>query len=36
MKIENVTRDGEPIPSQTMKSGASAIFGINWKNTILG
>ena len=25
MKIENVTRDGEPIPNQTMKSGASAI-----------
>src|SRR5882762_9634749 len=29
MKIENVTRDGEPIPSHTMKSGASAILGIN-------
>ena len=27
MNIENVTRDDEPIPSQTMKSGASAISG---------
>ena len=29
MKIENVTREGEPMPSHTMNSGASAILGIN-------
>src|SRR6516225_1297403 len=36
MKIENVTRDGDPIPSHTMNSGASAILGISWKNTMFG
>src|SRR5258708_7320930 len=29
MKIENVMRDDGPMPSHTMNSGASAIFGIN-------
>src|ERR1700747_2191316 len=36
IKIENVTREGAPIPSHTMNNGAKAIFGINWKNTMLG
>src|SRR6202022_88992 len=36
IKIENVTREGVPIPSHTINNGAKAIFGINWKSTILG
>src|SRR5216684_5909056 len=36
MKIEKVMRDDGPIPSQTMNSGASAIFGISWKKMMLG
>jgi len=36
IKIENVTREGAPIPSHTINNGAKAIFGINWKNTMLG
>ena len=36
IKIENVTREEAPIPSHTMNNGAKAIFGINWKNTMLG
>jgi hypothetical protein len=29
MKIEKVTRDGRPNPNHTIKSGASAIFGMS-------
>ena len=29
MKTENAIRDCDPIPSQMMNSGASAIFGIS-------
>ncbi|MFT4100777.1 MAG: hypothetical protein QM674_07025 [Burkholderiaceae bacterium] len=36
MKTENVSRDWKPMPSQTMNSGASAIFGINWNSTTFG
>src|SRR6476660_1418946 len=36
MKIENVMREDGPIPSQTIKRGASAILGISWKKMILG
>ena len=32
----NVMRDVLPMPSQTMNSGASAIFGISWNNTMFG
>ena len=35
MKIEKVTRDGSPMPSHTMKSGASAIFGMSWNTATL-
>ena len=31
MNTENVIRDEGPMPSQTIKSGASAILGISWK-----
>ena len=36
MKIENVIRDGEPMPSHTMNRGARAIFGISWKKITFG
>ena len=36
MNTVKARRDGVPIPSHTMKSGARATLGISWKNTMLG
>ena len=36
INTENARREGLPTPSQTTNSGATATFGINWKQTMLG
>ena len=36
MKAAMVSRDCQPMPTQTMNSGVQAIFGTSWMTTIRG
>ena len=36
MKAAMVSRDCQPMPTQTMNSGVQAIFGTSWMTTISG
>ena len=36
MKVAMASRDGQPMPAQTMKSGVQAILGTSWMTMTSG